>query len=96
MKTINKVFNIIVLYMFTVLLIMISVTFLTEYLSSINWFGDVVRERCGHHRIKVLAVDEWGSRHIIYFWFNFLMFIVSTARLIVSLNHCIGESKNKK
>ena len=94
MKNINKIFNIITVYMFTMLIIMMSVTFLSDYLSSINWFGDTFVTRCGWSgRVEHMC---WGSRHLIYVYFNFFMFCLSTIRLIVSLNHCVKESKENE
>lgn len=87
MKLINRIFNIVTLYLFTVLIITMSMSFLTDYLESIKWFNDYVDSKGRLY---------WGDRHVIYAWFNGLMLLCSTARVWVSLLYCYDNYIDKK
>ena len=79
-KKINRIFTIIPVYILAITLTGVSSTYLSEYLTSIDWFGDDPSGR-------------WGARHYYYGWCVFLLTITTLAKVIVSLV-CIIEGKN--
>ena len=83
MKKINKIFNVIALWIFVSVLIGVSGTFLSDYLVSIDWFGDHSVTRFNSFYGKEVVDDYWGARHYWYNWGVFLLFSVSTIRGIV-------------
>lgn len=59
-----------------------AMTFLSEHLQSIGFFGDIKRPEPNRYEM----IDhwfEWGKRHYWYFWMCLFLFLTSLARVIV-------------
>jgi len=90
MKLINKVFNIITIYLITTAIVAFMWSFLGDYLSEIKWFNDYSNNiKSGWDQ----TYTHWGARHCIFMWFNVLMFCTSTARVIFNLISIVEEDK---
>tara|TARA_R110002074_G_scaffold55696_2_gene137926 strand:- start:15 stop:290 length:276 start_codon:yes stop_codon:yes gene_type:complete len=77
MKKVNKIFNIIFGYIIFAVAMGIGMSYLTEYLVDINWFGDVIEIRS--YSGEKYEYVKWGMRHI---WYNAGLWLVSFTTFI--------------
>lgn len=61
--------------------IAIIYSFLTEYLQSSGFFGDIPADNPEEHGIDVGW--NWGARHYLFFWMSTLLFVIQFVRIIV-------------
>lgn len=95
MKTINKIFNIITMYLVFAGFMAFCSTFLFDYLDSISWFGDYERTFYSDWRGRMVTETVWGSRHYIYNWLTVILFMAGTARCIFSIINVIEKQNGK-
>ena len=86
MSKTNKIFNIITFNVIILLMIGIASTYLSDYLTSINWFGDYNEYKYSLYYEKYITYEYWGPRHYWYNWGLFILFILSIIRSIVRIN----------
>lgn len=72
MRRLNKIFATITVSILILFSIGVVGTYISEYLSSINWFGD--------------RGSNWGPRHYWYNFLIAALFIVSLVRAITNTN----------
>lgn len=87
MKNINKVFNTITISLVVLIGIGMCGTFLSDYLISINWFGDYSDNTRGMDG----RFNHWGARHYWYNWGVFFLFVTALARCIVKVVDILEE-----
>ena len=91
MSKTSKIFNAITLYILAIFSIAIIGTYLSDYLVSINWFGDYVSDtRSGWDG----SYERWGARHYWYNWGMFLLFVLSIVRAIVGVDEILKEKED--
>jgi hypothetical protein len=88
----KNIFNIILLWLCLMVSAGICGTFLSDYLVSINWFGDAEVLDMNWSTGKKYTRIKWGARHYWYNWGVSLLFITSMVRGIFYVNNKI-ESK---
>ena len=86
MKNINKTFNAIFLWTMLIFSIGIAGTYLSDYLISINWFGDADVYQFNWRSGNKERYTEWGARHYWYNWSVSISFVISIVRGIFSVN----------
>jgi len=94
MKKINRVFNLITVSILALSIIGIFGTFFSDYLISINWFGDYDMVTKSYDGTEENVRREWGSRHYWYFWSILLLFSTSVARIVVVVVTDIIEERD--
>ena len=85
---INKVFNTITITLIALIAIGMCGTFLSDYLISINWFGDYEVKHLNYWDSgKDVVIKHWGARHYWYNWGCFSLFITALVRGIVKVDN---------
>tara|TARA_B100000809_G_scaffold232426_1_gene248316 strand:+ start:356 stop:625 length:270 start_codon:yes stop_codon:yes gene_type:complete len=82
MKNINKVFNTVTISLIILIGIGLMGTFLSDYLVSIDWFGDTSRTGKFWGSKEAYTIHEWGARHYWYNWGVFFLFITALLRAV--------------
>ena len=90
---INKLFNTITVTILILLSIGIAGTFLSDYLTSIEWFGDYEKEHKFWHSNNTYIEDHWGARHYWYNWGCFFLFLTALCRGVVKVVNIIDNDK---
>jgi hypothetical protein len=85
MKKVNKIFSVITISIFILMFLGIAGTYLSDYLSSINWFGDYKNTYYSDYKERNITETVWGARHYWYNWGISILFIVSVVRAITKV-----------
>jgi hypothetical protein len=88
MKKLNKIFNIVFVYVVFITLMGIGWSYLTDYLTEINWFGDSVETRSWSDGTEY-EYEVYGIRHIWYntgLWCTSLTMTVRVVALLVFIS----------
>lgn len=93
LSTSTKVFNLITFYILLIVSMGMLGTYFSEYLTEINWFGDIYTGRVYTDGKKVI---HWGARHYWYNWGMFFLFVSTFFRAIVSCINYYTDLKNKE
>lgn len=91
MKKAVKYTSLLTLQIILLGLIGIFGTFLSDYLVSINWFGDYVGIDYFTNKKELM----YGSRHYWYNWVISVLFIVQVGRIIIWSIHYWDDEINK-
>lgn len=91
MSKINRIFNTITIGIILISVIGISGTFISDYLISINWFGDYEELRYKGKEYEYLA-KCWGVRHYWYNWSLSLLVLTSVLRLFINVITIVDET----
>ena len=86
-KKVNKIFTTITVSIIILVSIAILGTYMNEYLSSINWFGDHDPFINAYGKPEIV----WGPRHYWYNWGTALLLITSFLRAVVKVIMIIEE-----
>ncbi len=78
----TKLFNLITFYIILITSMGMSVTYFSEYLIEINWFGDIDTGKVYVDNGKKVTI--WGARHYWYNWGVLFLFIATIFRSIFS------------
>lgn len=81
-ERVTRIFNSITVSVFGLILLGISGTYLSDYLSSIDWFGDT------HSR--------WGARHYWYNIGTGVLFVITSLRCIVTIDAMFSNNDKKE
>ena len=81
-KKVHKVFNVITISILLLMLIGIGGTYLSDYLVSINWFGD-----SEPYETQWGTSVDWGARH---HWYNWGLGFLFMSALCRSIAHVIA------
>ena len=85
MKNINKIFNAITINLLVLTAIGLAGTFLSDYLISINWFGDYKEVKNYYGSEKTFINNVWGARHYWYNWGCGLLFLTGFFRCVCNI-----------
>lgn len=91
MKKVNKIFNIIFGYIILVTLIGIGMSYLTDYLVSIEWFGDYTKTKYYTSGVGSYEREYLGARHM---WYNaglWLVSITTFARAFITIVNIVAD-----
>lgn len=91
MKKVNRVFSTITISLLILFSLAISGTYLSDYLISVNWFGDYTTDT----RTTWGGYQHWGARHYWYNWGVSLLFITSLARSVVKVVMIIEKEESE-
>jgi len=98
MKKNMKYIYLLSLQIFVIFTFAMIATYFSEFLSSINFFGDHPCNQkygCGSGPFSGDENIAWGSRHYWYAWMCFLLFTCSLVRSIIwSVNYWVEELNN--
>ena len=91
MRKTNKVFTVIAVHLALLIGIGILGTFLSDFLTEINWFGDVVLtdDKFVYQAFGGKSQVKWGARHYWYNWGCFLFAVLSVFRCIVTVYNIV-------
>lgn len=78
----TKLFNLITFYILLIVSMGMLGTYFSEYLSEINWFGDIDTGKIYVDSGKKVTI--WGARHYWYNWGVGFLFVSTIIRAIVS------------
>lgn len=93
MKEGNKIFNAITISILILFAVAIGGTYLSDYLASIDWFGDYEVVAYSDYYKRDQTKYHWGARHYWYNWGMGLLFFTSLARAIFQIA-MIVENQN--
>lgn len=94
LSTTTKVFNLITFYILLITSMGMLGTYFSEYLSEINWFGDIDTDKVYVNTGKRVTI--WGPRHYWYNWGMLFLFVCTIIRAIVSCINYYTDLKNKE